>query len=206
MAGEQTKTFMAAGTIAKRPATDSPEVEAATRAARLAEKHRRFLEFLRARVGDAAEDILQSAYVKAMEHGAELRADDSSVAWFYRILRNAVVDHYRRTAARARALEQATAGWTEGYEPELKREVCACIREVIDDLKPEYRVAIEQVDLAGESVESFAHAARTTANNAAVRLHRARRAVARRLTEVCGTCDVDQYLDCGCGKKQSTGF
>ena len=55
-----------------------------------------------------------------------------------------------------------------GYEPELQAETCACIQQVVRNLKAEYRVAIEQVDLAGESVESFAKAQGTTANNASV--------------------------------------
>jgi hypothetical protein len=58
----------------------------------------KFLSFLSARVEDraAAEDILQSAYLKAVEHGSEIRDDESTVAWFYRILRNAITDHCRR--------------------------------------------------------------------------------------------------------------
>src|SRR5580692_8772497 len=57
---------------------------------RLTEMQARFLQFLRGRLGDraTAEDILQTAYVKAMQHGAVLRDAESTVAWFYRILRN----------------------------------------------------------------------------------------------------------------------
>ncbi|HEY2472965.1 MAG TPA: sigma-70 family RNA polymerase sigma factor [Terracidiphilus sp.] len=166
----------------------------------LAEMHGRFLGFLRSRVSDpaAAEDMLQSAYLKAIEHGGELRDTESSVAWFYRILRNAIIDYYRQTAARTRAIEQSVAEWKEGYEPELKEETCACIREVVRDLKPEYRVAIEAVDLGGEPMEVFAAAQKMTANNAYVRLHRARKAVAKKLTEVCGTCATHRCIDCTC--------
>jgi RNA polymerase sigma factor (sigma-70 family) len=166
----------------------------------LVRMHGRFLQFLRGRVGDAAtaEDILQAAYVRAIQHGGELREAESSVAWFYRILRNAVVDHYRRNAARSKAMDQLGAGWKEDYEPELQAETCACIQEVIRGLKPEYREAIEEVDLAGESVESFARARRTTPNNASVRLHRARKAVAKKLTAVCGTCATHKCIDCTC--------
>jgi RNA polymerase sigma factor (sigma-70 family) len=166
----------------------------------LAEMHDRFLKFLRGRVGDpaTAEDILQAAYVKAIQHGGELREAESSVAWFYRILRNAITDYYRRDAARCKAMDQLLANWTEDYEPELHAETCACIQEVIRDLKPEYRAAIEHVDLAGESVESFARARSTTPNNASVRLHRARKAVAKKLTAVCGTCATHKCIDCTC--------
>jgi RNA polymerase sigma factor (sigma-70 family) len=166
----------------------------------LAEQHSRFLQFLRARVGDpaTAEDILQAAYVKAIERGAQLREAESSVAWFYRILRNAIADHYRRQAARSRAMNQWAAEWNEAYEPELKAEVCACILEAVRALKPEYRAAIEQVDLGGQSVESFAKAERTTANNASVRLHRARKAVAKQITEICRTCGIPACNECTC--------
>jgi RNA polymerase sigma factor (sigma-70 family) len=166
----------------------------------LAGMHDRFLQFLRGRVGDVttAEDILQAAYVKAIQHGGELRKAESSVAWFYRILRNAVIDHYRRNAARSKLMDQLLADWKEDYEPELRAETCACIQEVIRGLKPEYREAIEEVDLAGESVESFARARSTTPNNASVRLHRARKAVAKKLTAVCGTCATHKCIHCTC--------
>jgi RNA polymerase sigma factor (sigma-70 family) len=166
----------------------------------LAAQHSRFLQFLRVRIGDpaTAEDILQAAYVKALERGAQLRAAESSVAWFYRILRNAIADHYRQQAARSRAMDQWAAEWKEAYEPELKAGVCACIQEAVSALKPEYRTAIEQVDLGGQSVESFAKAQRTTANNASVRLHRARKAVAKQITAICGTCAIHECVDCTC--------
>lgn len=169
-------------------------------AAGLAEMHDKFLGFLRNRLSDpvAAEDILQAAYLKAIVHGGELRDTESSVAWFYRILRNAIVDHYRQAAVRSRAMEQFTAEWQEGYEPELKEQICACIRNVVRDLKPEYRRAIEEVDLGENSMESFAEAEKVTANNVYVRLHRARKAVAKRLAEVCGTCATHRCIDCTC--------
>lgn len=162
--------------------------------------HGKFLQFLRGRVRDpaTAEDILQAAYVKAIQHGGELRDAESSVAWFYRILRNAITDQYRHNAAHSKAMDQLLANWKEDYEPELQAETCACIQEVIRDLKPEYRAAIEQVDLAEGSVESFARASGTTANNASVRLHRARKAVAKSLTAVCGTCATHKCIDCTC--------
>lgn len=48
----------------------------------LARMHDRFLQFLRGRVGDAAtaEDILQAAYVRAIQHGGELREAESSAS------------------------------------------------------------------------------------------------------------------------------
>jgi DNA-directed RNA polymerase specialized sigma24 family protein len=109
------------------------------------------------------------------------------VAWFYRILRNAIIDHYRRGAARSKPHESFGAEAPTSYEVELEQKICACIA---DDwhLKTEYREAIEHVDLDGESLGSFAQLKNTTTNNVSVRLHPARKAVAKTLVEVCGVC------------------
>jgi RNA polymerase sigma-70 factor (ECF subfamily) len=75
---------------------------------RIIANHSEFLSFLSNRVGEpaTAEDILQSAYLKAMEHRSQLRNEESVVAWFYRILRNAIIDLHRRGAARLKAHER----------------------------------------------------------------------------------------------------
>lgn len=167
-------------------------------------QHAKFLSFLIARVEDraTAEDILQSAYLKAVEHGSEIRDDESTVAWFYRILRNEITDHYRRRAARTSAHEAFAAEAPVSYEAEVAQTVCACIGDVIHDLKSEYRTAIEQVDLGGMTVDAFARSQQTSANNASVRLHRARKAVAKKLTTVCGACAEHKCLDCTCRRSQ----
>lgn len=160
----------------------------------------KFLGFVRARVEDAAsaEDILQTAYVRALEHGSDIRDDESAVAWFYRILRNAVIDHYRRRAAGEKAHEALAAELPESYEPEIRAVACACVGDVITELKPEYRDAIQQVDLRETPVEAFAASQKISPNNASVRLHRARKAVSKHLMTVCGACAEHKCLDCTC--------
>ena len=168
-------------------------------------RHRdRFLRFLASRVKNVAtaEDVLQSAYVKALEHGSEIRENESAVAWFYRILRNALIDQYRRQATQAKALETFAAETPESYEHQLRNVACLCIGDVIDDLRPDYRSAIEGVDLGGLPVEEFAKSAQISANNASVRLHRARKAVAKHLTTICGVCAEHKCVDCTCRRSQ----
>ena len=60
----------------------------------LVASHREFLAFLEPRLPSRAlaEEILQSAFVRAMEKGGALRDEESAVAWFYRVLRNALID------------------------------------------------------------------------------------------------------------------
>jgi hypothetical protein len=92
--------------------------------------------------------------VKAIERGSQLRNDESAVAWFYRILRNAVVDHYRRTATRTAALEEFKRQTSEAApDPKLQDAVCECVRDVAATLKPDYAAIVNDVDVEGLSVE-----------------------------------------------------
>lgn len=164
--------------------------------------HRRFLSYLQRRVGDRAlaEDLLQDAFVRAIDRAPEL-TDDGAVPWFYRVLRNAVIDRYRRHGAEARALEAFARELDSAVEPprELRGEICACVAELAGTLSPSYSAAIAAVDLHGQAVADFARASGLTASNAGVRLHRARQALRARVAASCGTCAEHGCLDCSCG-------
>jgi RNA polymerase sigma factor (sigma-70 family) len=173
----------------------------------LVTNHRQFLAFLEKRVEsrEAAEDILQEAFVRGLS-SASLREAESATAWFYRALRNAVVDHYRRRGAEARGLELAASEIEEEVQPDLEimNAVCACINRLIPTLKPEYASAIQRVELDEIAVRDYAAEEGMTPNAAGVRLFRAREALKRRLVQSCGTCADHGCLDCRCGRLQST--
>jgi RNA polymerase sigma-70 factor (ECF subfamily) len=190
----------------KTDASPLEERSDASVAAFLARQHRRFLAFLTPRVASqaVAEDILQAAYVKAIERGSQLRNGESAVAWFYRILRNAVVDHYRRTATRTAALEELKRQSSEAApDPKLHDMVCECVRDVAATLKPAYAAIVNDVDVEGLSVEASARRAGISANNGSVRLHRARKALGMRLAQVCGVCATHRCVDCDCRRQDS---
>jgi RNA polymerase sigma factor (sigma-70 family) len=167
----------------------------------LVDHHRRFLDFLEPRVGSraAAEDVLQAAYVKGLERGGSLRHGESAVAWFYRLLRNAVVDVYRHRDAERRAHERLARQEPDATEaPELEAVVCQCVHGLIPTLKKEYAGILRRVEMEGASVTDAARELGITAGNAAVRLHRARLALKARLEAACGTCTEHRCLDCAC--------
>jgi RNA polymerase sigma factor (sigma-70 family) len=172
----------------------------------LVENHRQFLAFLERRLGDRAlaEDVLQDAFVKSLLKEEDERDEASSVAWFYRTLRNAVIDHYRRTGARNRALESLARELEDAVEPppELHDEVCACVSRLASTLKPEYADAIRRIDVEGAAVQEFAAEAGITANNASVRVFRAREALRKQVKTSCGTCADHGCLECSCGKSK----
>ena len=74
----------------------------------LLDHHAAFLGFVQRRVQDRAlaEDILQSAYVRALQRADTVRDRSAIVPWFYSVLRNAIIDHARSRQSENGALER----------------------------------------------------------------------------------------------------
>jgi RNA polymerase sigma factor (sigma-70 family) len=175
--------------------------------AALVENHRRFLGFLQKRVGSRtdAEEILQEAFVRGLARAGEIHDEERAVAWFYRLLRNAVVDHWRARAARDRGHEAlAREAASEAADPEVEGEICRCFEALLPTLKPEYAEMLRAVDLGGRRPVEVAAERGLTPNAAMVKLHRARRALRVRLEQSCRTCADHGCLDCTCQKPLDT--
>jgi len=189
------------------PATGQPKAsEAALQT--LVENHRVFLRFLERRVRnrETAEDILQEAFGRAITSLGALRDEESAVAWFYRLLRNAVIDHYRRTAASSAAIERFAAELDDAVPPpEVRGEICRCVARLAPTLKPEYADALKRVEVDGLSVRAYAEEQGLSANNAGVRVFRARAALRKQVVASCGTCAEHGCTDCTCGSRHARG-
>ena len=180
-------------------------VEAAERDAPLAllvENQRAFLRYLEGRVGDRAlaEDLLQEAFAKLVMRPEQAPDDEGVVPWFYRTLRNAAVDQFRRRGAANRAYE-AFARELESHEApsaEMEGEICACVSRLATTLKPEYAEALQVIEVGGTPVKAFAAQKGLSPSNAAVRVFRAREALKKRVTESCGACAEHGCLNCTC--------
>jgi RNA polymerase sigma factor (sigma-70 family) len=169
--------------------------------ANLVLQHKQFLRFVQRRVDSltTAEDIVQSAYTRAIEQVSTLRNEESVAAWFYRVLRNAVIDHYRHRSVEDRALERWAQDLTAvAPDPDTEEIVCECIDQVIPTLKPSYSEILREVDLADKSLESFADKTGITRGNATVRIHRARQALKKQLMLVCSICARHGCVNCTC--------
>lgn len=183
--------------MASQESGDETAVEA------LLANHRAFLQYLERRVGDRAlaEDLLQDAFVKVMERPERAPRDEGLVPWFYRTLRNAAIDRFRRQGAASRATE-AFAREMETHEaptPEWAAEICACVGRLAATLKPEYTEALQEIDIQGKPVKEFAASRGLSATNAGVRVFRAREALKKRVSQSCGVCAEHGCLDCTCG-------
>ena len=173
---------------------------------RLVQNETAFRAFLRKRVSDEAvvEDLFQQSLLRAVERHHSVNNQESVVAWFYRILRNAVIDYYRSRASqesRQQIFEKEAEVHTEREAPppdDVQAAICACLDDVVNTLRPGYSELIRRIDLGGESTADVAKALQISSGNATVRLHRARQALRESLEKVCGVCTKHGCLNCTC--------
>jgi RNA polymerase sigma-70 factor (ECF subfamily) len=165
----------------------------------LVASHREFLAFVERRVGDRAlaEEIVQDALVRSLDHAGEIR--DTAIGWFYRVLRNAIVDRARRAAVQRERLEVLAAEVETAFDDaDLQQVVCRCVGELAATLKPEYADALQRIDVDGVTVKAYAEQAGISASNAGVRVFRAREALRKQVARACGTCATHGCVDCTC--------
>jgi RNA polymerase sigma-70 factor, ECF subfamily len=174
----------------------------------LLENRAKFVSFVQKHVNSPsdAEDIVQSAFVRSVEKADTIDDQESVVAWFYRVLRNSIIDHYRRRAARDRGTEEFAREMRDleqrlAFDPSDRNEICQCVKPLLDALKPEYRDALTLVDLEEKPLRDLAAASGITDNNAAVRVHRARQALRKQVQLTCGACATHGCVDCRCHSK-----
>ena len=73
------------------------------------------------------------------------------------------------------------------------------MKQLAQTLKPEYADALERIDVQGTPVKDYAEHAGISANNAGVRVFRAREALREQVVRACETCAEHGCLDCTCG-------
>jgi RNA polymerase sigma factor (sigma-70 family) len=159
----------------------------------------RFRAYLVARLGNDADadDVLQNSLVKAIRSSGDVPAAEKLTAWFYRLLRNALVDHVRSRSARVRR----DTSWTINEERAgemSEKTLCACFEHMMNGLKPREAELVRRAELGDEALAEVARSLGISPGNASVALHRARLLLRKRLEEFCGECAQGACLDCDC--------
>jgi RNA polymerase sigma factor (sigma-70 family) len=159
----------------------------------------RFRAYLVARLGNEADadDVLQNGLMKAMRSAGDVSDGEKLTAWFYRLLRNALIDHVRSRSARA----QRDAAWTMSEDQSdnvSEKTVCACFEGMIGNLKPREAELVRRTELGNEAVTEVARSLGISPGSASVVLHRARTTLRKRLEEFCGECAKGACRDCDC--------
>ena len=157
----------------------------------LADGRRELVAYARKRVGPAAEDLVQEASVRALEHADQLSEPAAARAWLFAIVRRLVAEE----GTRKRHDELIGEPAAESTEPP---DACGCVMKQIQELAPGQAQMLTRVVVHGTSVTELATELGITTNNAWVRLHRAREALRKQLKQHCGAESLKQCLGCGC--------
>lgn len=189
-------------------ATHEPHAHAAERhvhtpddvAAQVMASRGALVGYIRGKVSDPdlAEDIFHESLLKAIRNAPELRDDTRLLPWFFRIVNNAITDHYRHKAITPKYLEAYAHEIETTVEPEERALICECIKAVIPTLKPEYAVLIAELELGDGDPADVAERLGITRNNLKVRRHRARTQLREKLEQTCRSCAKHGCLDCSC--------
>jgi RNA polymerase sigma-70 factor (ECF subfamily) len=151
--------------------------------------------FIARRVDDPqdSEDVLQEVMLRIHRHSDELARADQVVAWVHRIARNAVVDHYRRRAARPELPagaaedfeERADGSLEEPASDALRRELATCLRPLIERLPEKLREALVLTEVEGLTQTEAARRLGISVSGAKARVQRGRAQLRTLLLDCC---------------------
>jgi RNA polymerase sigma-70 factor (ECF subfamily) len=121
-----------------------------------------------------ADDLVQETLARAWQARASFRPGTNARAWTHRILFNTYINHYRKKKREREALDElrhvSRASILAGHEG-FGDEVAAALR----GLRPEFREAVELVDLRDLSYQDAADRLACPVGTVMSRLHRGRR-------------------------------
>lgn len=167
----------------------------------LIESHQDMFRYLKHKLRNEhdAKDVLQDFYVRALTRFDDLKDEDRLRGWLSLVLRSVIADHFRVKARSNKALETYTAEAALMLDDEeIDFVICACLYKILPTLNDDYADLIWRIDLIGEDRAIVAEDLNLTENALRVKLHRARRAMRKRLEQTCLTCIDHGYFQCAC--------
>ena len=178
--------------------------------------------FVRRHIADLhhAEDVVAEVMLRIHEHLGTVDDHERVTAWVFRIARNAITDHYRRTGRRRENLGtdedlESPAGvddWLDDQQAALT-DLASCIRPLVEALPRDYRRALELTDLEGHTQAEAARIEGVSVSGMKSRVQRGRRLFTALVRNCCDvTTDsrgelVDFQLrsdGCGCSPTCAT--
>lgn len=145
-----------------------------------------------------AEDLVQETYLKAHRFRDSFTPGTNLRAWLFRILTNSFINEYRK---RSRQPETTETGEMEDYylfrrvkesgedlgtDPEatvMRMFLDEEVRQALEDLPEQYRMAVLLADVEGFSYKEIAEITDTQIGTVMSRLHRGRKQLQAKLWE-----------------------
>jgi len=147
-----------------------------------------------------AGDVYQRASVRALERSDSVRDHARVDGWVRRIVVTSALDILRERRGEVLLVDDDAL-----EAPAAEDDVCVCTLALMKTLPDSYSDIIRRVDVDGAGLSEVAANLKIATGNAAVRLHRARRALRARLREHCGVETMRQCLTCVCNERGCCG-
>jgi RNA polymerase sigma-70 factor (ECF subfamily) len=173
--------------------------------------HARIRSYILGMVHDLAEadDLTQDVFVQVHRKLGSLRHQDALVSWLYRIATHVCYDRFLKSSRQPRieSLDdgEAISTCSESEDSDVvrldrvleRKEMSACVRKYIEELRPEYRQVIVLHDLEELTNPEIAEMLGVSLDTVKIRLHRARRKLEEVLSAGCDfSCDERGVVVC----------
>ena len=177
---------MTTTTCCGRPSAE--ECRCHTDAAAIADAMRAFVA-RRVRPQDA-DDVTQDALLRLHRSSSSLEDEGALEAWMYRIARNTIIDHHRRSAVRPGPIDPDEVATVAATEPEQAAgaSLAACLAPLLARVPDDYRQALELTDLGDLTQDEAAAQLGLSTSGMKSRVQRGRRILR---TEVGRCCRVE---------------
>lgn len=161
------------------------------------------IRFALQRISDhgLAEDLVQETFLSAWNARKSFRGDCAERTWLTGVLRNKIIDHYRRNARRPMMLagdfeaqredEGPATPWLENranerdtFDPDTatqRAEMMTLLDEAVNRLPESMGKAYRMREIQGRSTEEITRALNITKGNLWVLIHRAKQALKEQL-------------------------
>jgi RNA polymerase sigma-70 factor, ECF subfamily len=145
---------------------------------------------------DEADDLTQEVFIKVSRGLKDFRGDSKLSSWIYRIATNTALDHLRRPS---RITAETSSIDTEREDEPvrlrgevsfidrqlIRKEMNACIRNVVKQLPQDYRTVIVLGELEEFRNNEIAEILQVSLETVKIRLHRARKQLKKELENLC---------------------
>lgn len=170
------------------------------------------LRFALQRISDygSAEDLVQDTFLSGWNARRQFRGDCSEKTWLTGILRNKIIDHYRRNSRRPSVIasdldgpadESGSVSWMD-RQPDLrpvnrpgsetdKREFLDELDRAVNSLPEKMGLAYRMREIEGQSTEEITRKLGITKANLWVLIHRAKQALGEQLEANWG--DLEEF-------------
>ena len=143
-----------------------------------------------------AEDLVQETFAKAYASFAQFTPGTNLKAWLYRILTNTFINSYRKKQRQpqssgaevedwqlARAESHTSAGLRSAEMEALDRMPDSAVTEAMNELAPDFRLAVYLADVEGFSYKEIAEIMGTPIGTVMSRLNRGRNQLRTKLAD-----------------------